>query len=560
MDQSVKTLHRDLARKYQRHGSRIEQLWRSYDQERRTEVMKAGSVEVLKTPTDTSMGNVYKLMPEWNLRDVTAPSSDFLLDMLKHRATKPLQDQYTTGVDGGLGDHMHIVDMMDRKNLKFIDTARFNNCWTLFFDEDSYGRSIKLTARANKAEFLASMAPAIRAQLAVPQATGDFILMRQQYLLQSLNIIIEDILDAGSTIRDQKERLKEPMKAATAALSNLSIHEAPEKVDLPFLLDYALDQESSLEEIIDLMRSESTVLAHAVNVWFFTRLDFVADERGRTLPAHTDDFISGAVFDTINSAVMHAAIWNYIRYLLDLLKDTPDKQSRFYVLQELSNQTNGTVRIAMKRDPESLTVENPQLHYMLRLYLHRAYPLEKDKMGEREFESLGDLAIIVTFIQSLSLVTSLPTVSNKKGKHPGCFVPRFLALDEELRQLKTGVDLSDFVIPIDNLLEPGMASGTLTALDLYILERSGTKLGFLFQDLVDDCITNIRRHNEQVQAKKTEMKTQYVVPMAPEDSNTRAQERRQKEKTRPAQSLVYDIAPESVATEGTHPDNASTSL
>lgn len=118
--------------------------------------------------------------------------------------------------------------------------------------------------------------------------------------------------------------------------------------------------------------------------------------------------------------------------------------------------------------------------------LHRAQPLEREKIMGEEFNSLGDLAIIVTFFQSLSSVEPLPAINHKKEP---LSMSKFSALENEIKQLKTGVDLGDFCIPIDNLLEPGMASGALTALDEYLLERTGTKLGFLYEDLMEDCVS-----------------------------------------------------------------------
>lgn len=592
MDKSVKVLHRDLARKHKRHGPRVEQMWRSLNQAQRAEVLKAGSVDVLKGSTDTSLGNVYKIMPEWNLRDIAGPSSEFLLDMLKHRATTSLQQQYKSGVNGGLGDHAHIVDMMNKKNLELTDANKVKDGYTLFFEEETYGKSVKVTARGDKKEFLAAMAPAIQAQLAVPQSTGDLILLRQQHLLQSLNIIIEDILEAGSTTRDQKTRPKKPIEAANTALSDLSFHAVPKNIELVDLLESSLSRQSYLEEYFDLICTEPTVLAHEVNIMFFTRPELVADEKGRVLPVHTDDYISAAFFDSVNSAVNNAAVWTYIHRLISLLSGASDKQSRATILQELSNvcvleykraqgtfrrsvatgsggnkwfkrmsdkQKNRTIRIAMKRDPESLTVENPQLHYMLRLCqtdttwskasewlqkledLHRAHPLEKEKMEEREFNALGDLALIVTFIQALSSVVPLPALSNKKGQY---FNTAFRAIEEELSQLKTGLDLTDFVIPIDNLLEPGMADGALIALDRYVLEKTGTKLGFLYQDLVDDCVSKLQEQLEQQKARLKEAKTEYAALTAPVDPEMRVQQRRQKEKTRPAPSSTYEITPQ----------------
>jgi hypothetical protein len=43
--------------------------------------------------------------------------------------------------------------------------------------------------------------------------------MRQTYLLQHLNIAIEDILDTASTTRAQTKRPKKPADVATAALA-----------------------------------------------------------------------------------------------------------------------------------------------------------------------------------------------------------------------------------------------------------------------------------------------------------------------------------------------------
>jgi hypothetical protein len=608
MDETVKELHRDLKGRFQRHGTKLQQMWRSLNQEQRTKVLRDGAHEgvVLKNPSDTSMGNVYELIPEWNLRDITSPSSDYLLDILKHRATTSLQMQYTSGANGGPGDHAHIVDMMQRKNLELTHASELKNGYTLFIDEERYGQSIKI--KAGKSEVLAAMKPAIEAQLIVPQAIGELILMRQTYILQHLNIVIDDILDTASTTRAQGKRPKKPADVGNGALAKLSIHTQPKKPELSDMVESSLDQKSSLEDSLHLITTEPTVLAHEVNLCFFTRPELIADEKGRILPVHTDKYISGALFDVVHGNVKTAAVWSYISRLLALLNNSPDKQFRAIILQELSNtchleytraqaifkqnvsaggsggnkwfkrmstlRKDGSVRISMKGNPESLTATNPQLHYILRLCqdetnwsksiewlqklesLHRAHPLEQEKTTEQEFYSLGDLAVIVTLLQSLSTVTQLPTVSNKKGQ---MCVSGYSSLENELRQIKNEVDLSDFVIPIDNLLEPNMATGALTTLDAYILDKTGTKLGFLYQDLVDKCVSDIHTQYEEQKAKLKEgtLKPEYVVPTAPDTPQTPEswiQQRRQKEKTRPAHSSIYEITPPTAPTTPTSTD------
>ncbi|KAI4949223.1 hypothetical protein J4E91_005687 [Alternaria rosae] len=593
MNETLRELRRDLANKYRQHGPRIEERWRSLSQEQRKKIMQAGSRDgaVLKHAEDTSLENVYKFIPEWNLRDITAPSSNFFLDMLKHRATLPLKDQYATGFNGRPGDHAHIVDMMQRKNLRLQNADQYKNCYTLFLTEDGYGESVEILAEKRE-EVLANMKAAIQAQVIVPQATGELILMRQINLLQLLNFSIEGILDTASTTRTQAKRPKKPADEATAALAKLSVHSAPKKVELSDLVGVAHDQVSSREDIVSLIATEPTVLAHEVNFCFFSRPELVADEKGRMLPVHTDKYISGAVLDAVQNSVKTAATWNYVARLMDLLKGTSDKQFRATILNELSNtchleylraqngfkrsvavglggskwfkhmstaQKDGVPRILLKRSPESFTVENPQLHYMLRLCqddiswsgaaqwlqkledLHRAHPLERDNLSEREYDCLGDLAIIVTFIQSLSSVAQLPTPNHKKSQP---FVPGYTSLDKELKSLKDGIDLGEYAIPIDNLLEPGMAEGALATLDQYIVEKTGTKLGFLYQDLVENCASSIQQQHEQQKAKASQGQAEYRAPTAPETPASNIGQRKQKEKTRPAQNPIYEITPQ----------------
>jgi hypothetical protein len=204
--------------------------------------------------------------------------------------------------------------------------------------------------------------------------------------------------------------------------------------------------------------------------------------------------------------------------------------------KRLSNVSkDGALRISMKCTPESLTVDNPQLHYMLRLCqddklvrislvaseardLYRSHPLEINKMVEREFDALGELAVIVTFIQSLSSVAQIPEVRSRMGH---MFVSGYSNLENELRQPKADVNFGEFAILINNLLEPGMASGALTTLDQYLLEKLGTKDGFLYQDLVDDSVSNIYHCYEQQKAKSTKAKADYLTPAAPEGPQRR---------------------------------------
>ncbi|ROW04777.1 hypothetical protein VMCG_04773 [Cytospora schulzeri] len=588
----VKDLHQDLSRKYRVHGSRVEEIWASFDKAQRTKALKAGAADgvVLKHRMDPTLGNVSKIIPEWNLKDITEPGSVFLLDLLRHRATQSLVHQYATGMKPGEpGDHEFIVDMMRTRNLRHIDS--FKDCWSFFMSDEDYGMSYRVTA--DHEGFLSHMTPAIQARICVPQETGELIIARQLQLLQALTIMIDDILDLGSTSRARKEPpQKKNTEATTTALEKLSIKAKPSKLSLPDLLEIAAEQKASMDENLGLLCTEPVVLAHSVNIWFFSRPELVADEKGRLLSVHTDKYISCAFFEAIHNTVKAAAIWNYLSRLLELLQGTTDKVYRAVILQEISNtchleygrtqslfkrqvqsatgsryfkrmsnmHENGTPRVLMKVKPENLTREDPQLHYMLRLCqgettaakavgwmdkletLHKSYPTDRENLQEREFNAFGDLAVAVAFIQDLSPGVSLPPLSRNKGQ---LFVSRTKEIEAELNSLKPEIDLTDFAAPIDNLLEPGMAEKALNALDQFIVTKAGSKLGFLYQDLIEDCFSDLEKQYEQIKSKAGQGKAEYVpLPQeTPQTSTTPVEQRRQKEKTRPAHSSAYEIAP-----------------
>ena len=343
-----------------------------------------------------------------------------------------------------------------------------------------------------------------------------------------------------------------------------------------------------------MLSTEPVVLTHAVNLYFFSRPELLPDKQGRVLPAHTDKYISGAVLETVYNVVKASAIWTYIGRLLDLLASQPttDKIYRPIILQEISSVCHleygrtqalfkrnvqtasgakwfkrlsnvydkvGNARVAMNGDPEILTRSDPQLHYMLRLCqletdalkatdwikklsdLHEAHPSEREKTQAREADSVGDLAIITSFIQDISPAISMPSLSRKKNQ---MFVTGTQALDAEMNELKSKIDLRDFVVPIDNLREPSVASKTLSLLDMFIVDNAGTKMGFLYQDLIEECFVEIERQYE-VAKKRAEQKelaeAKPTPPPDPEPREKRVEQRQLKEKTRPSHSSVFEI-------------------
>ncbi|KLO92189.1 Uncharacterized protein LW93_7818 [Fusarium fujikuroi] len=590
--ETIRELHGDLQRRWKAHGPKVDTAWRSFNKAQRAKCMKAGAVDgqVLKHSRDASLGNVCKFIPEWNLKDITDPNSALFLDILKHRATKSLSEQYRSGHNGTAGDLDLIDEMARTRNLRHVN--EFKNCFTLF-DESEYGFSFRVPAGQNVKEALSGMESAIQQRYIIPQSLGELILQRQLYLLQALNIMIEDILDQGSETRDRSQLAKNS-KPPTAPLSDSIGKQASVKLNLKELSAIAFDQKSSLEEYLSLLRTEPTVLCAGVNVQFFTRPELVPDEKGRLLPVHTDKYVGPAVFETVHHAIQGIAIWESITSLLDLLeKPSSDKLYKSTILQELSNLCHfeyartqalykrrvstgsgskwfkrlsnvydkaGNAKVSMKGKPEELTRSDPQLHYLLRLCqpettvtkavewmqklsdLYRAHPLERERLQDRESRTLYDMAAIIAFVQDLSAVYSLPSSSRKKCT---VLVAGLQDVDAELDQIKKEVDLRDYAAPIDNLLEPGVSDRALEALDQFVIDKTGTQMGSLYQDELDKAFRNIEEQYQQAKDKSSKDSKADFVPIdtTPVDAKERIETRRQKEKTRPEHSSVYAITP-----------------
>ncbi|KAI3396544.1 hypothetical protein diail_12068 [Diaporthe ilicicola] len=588
----LKDLHEDLVRKYRLHGAKVAEIWRSFDKAQRSRAMKAGAKDgvVLRHRRDPLLPGAARLSPEWNLQDITEPGSDFLLDLLRHRATTSLIDQYAKGMDEtALGDYAFISEMVRTKGLRYPEP--FKDCWSLFFDEEMYGKAFKINA--DRDGFLSEMAPVIQNGTCVPQNTGELILTRQINLAQSLIVMMDDILDIGSTTRTRKERPQgRDETSITAALEKMAVRPKPTKLSISDLIASSAEQRDSTAESLSLLCTEPVILAHVLNLWFYSRPELVADEKGRMLPVHTDKYISAALFDAVHHAVKAAAIWNYTTRLLELLQHTTDKVYRAVILQEISNTCHleyartqsllkrhiqsasgakyfkrmagptgsGSARVVMKIKPDSLTRQDPQLHYLLRLCqtettaskapewldklaaLQKSYTTERERLEEREFEAMCDTAAIVALMQDLAPGISMPPLSRNKGQ---LFVSRTKDLETELTELKGGLDLMDFLVPIDNLLEPGMAENALKALDDFVVENAGSNLGFLYQDLIEDCFDDLTKQYQQIKTKAEKVQTEFtpVPQQAAESSQTRVEQRREKQKTRPAHRSLYEIAP-----------------
>lgn len=113
------------------------------------------------------------------------------------------------------------------------------------------------------------------------------------------------------------------------------------------------------------------------------------------------------------------------------------------------------------------------------------------------------------------------------------------------------VDLSKFAVPMENLLEPGMTEGAIDALDRFTAERMGMRTGFLYQDLVDDCVSQVQTHYGQqkdrvAQIRKKPPKTFEDPAYETMGPDILIQKRRQKEKNQFTDIFPYDLTQDNI--------------
>lgn len=582
----VQELHGDLARKYRNVGSKVDAIWHNFTAKQREKAMREsiGNGQVLKHSRDRSLGVLCQYIPEYNLRDMTSRPEHFL-NILKLRASTPLYNQLYEGANGMPGDR----ELIEETGMRHAQVPRDEN--TFFLEGKYYGQSFKSTVPGGE---LFPNLPVDASSVMIPRPKGELVLLRQQFLFQFLNHIIEDILTLGSETRNKAAPDKKTNEALVTAVSNLNVQPKPLKSSLPEVRAQAMESKAALEDHLFLLRTEPVVLNQAVRAAYSSRAELVPDDRGRILPALTDRHLSVAFFDCVTATVKAIAIWDYILRLLQLLDGATDKVKRGLVMQELSNtchleyrraqecfkrniapplhvagrrfkrmtnNTSGQSKLVMKGQPTDSTVSDPQLHYVLRLCHpdtspdaavqwiqklddHNArYPEDRKKLSEAEVYALGDLAIIVSFMHMTGSAIAMTPVSRKSGL---LFTSRSKELEVELDELKPKADFGDYLVPMGNLLEPNMATGALTALDDFVRQVTGARLGSLYEDTVQDSVMDLEKKCTEAQTRLEEAgkKTTYV-PLPTETSSTddaRLAHRRAKEKTRPAES-VYTITP-----------------
>ena len=593
----LKDLRRKLGERWQNNRTKIERVWKAMGRKQREEIIKAGAADgsVLLTHTDQSMGDVFKVIPEWNLNDLAKPGSNYLLEILKFRATTSLSEQYRRGPRGGPGDEAFIIGSMRINGLRH--GSRLTDTFTVFWSEEEYGHCYD-TEPGKYAQVMDFLSGHIEQGTCVHKSIGELIINRQIYFLQTLTILVADILDCELVpqgrvkLGPKAKSSKTPERAVREVIRKLSIEEKP-KISVSDMVSLSSDHKSDLEDHLYLCRHEPLFLYQMVNVWLSSRPELVPDEMGRTASAITSKDINAAIFEVLHNAVTEISIWGYILELLRAL--TKEQIGRAYkgiILQELANvfhfeyrrtqnvfkrflQTgtdakcfkrisgasdDGQARVKTKGKPDALAGKETQASCLLHICqpetdfgravdwtktLDKIYdtkPTQWLDLRDNESDAFGDLVTTTSFMQCLSQAMALPTPNPRKGQ---TYLSRFKALGIELSALKEKIDLVQFASPIEKLEDEGVALRTLETFQQFIVEQSGANIGFLYQDLNETCLSELQRQyqRENETKERTELDaTNYEPPSL----SRRIEERQQKIKTSLSQASTDGMTPTAV--------------
>jgi hypothetical protein len=584
----LRELHADLHRRYLRCASEVESTWRRLTAVERESTLRAGLVDgqMLRFREDGSLGNVHLIVPEWNLQDLARGPADNLLDMLRHRATRDLNELYMGTAEGDPpGDGDFIRAMVKGHGLGHKDA--FQDCWMFFFDLGRYGSSMHI--QRDHTDILTRLDDLVNSNLIIPQRVGELVITRQVMLAQSLLILIDDILNAANPTAQPcppAGRNTRPRKPAIATTPTTAMGKAQQPrprsepgPSLPDLIAAVDDRATAYSDYNGLLRSEPEVLAHALNIHFYSRPDLLPDELGRTLPAHTDKYIPGVFVDVIKGSARAEAVWRHLARLLRLL-DTADKTNRGIAAQHVINichseytaaqawlgrqlSTRDTLRSAFRRtarpddvgrhrlvlrkDAEFSTTISGRDRYLLRLSKPTTLcrqagsiiaaldglPVAEssdDPNGEIS-DALSDLAEIVWLAQGLAVTASLPAFTRHRCQE---VLSSLADVDAELDVLYSTLEIADFIPSANAPLTSAGLHGALDRLDAAVA-REG----------VDDVVA---RYNVAITCALEPLDSAIRSPATPREPVTSDDDavptvtpphakEKQKQKTRPLQSL-----------------------
>ncbi|OHE92492.1 hypothetical protein CORC01_12210 [Colletotrichum orchidophilum] len=187
----LRQTHHELVRLYEQHGPALVSYWKRLEQLDRDALMKNGSTcFILRNADSPCTVFSHFLGPEWNAEQITNPDSDAFLDILHHRATTSLSEQFRNGMNGAPGD----CDFVRARFNQYIFLDQFDGNFMSFQDGEEYARSVDLGIYSHAIANLET-----EHSLWVPEPIGELVVARQIFFAELLHRVIVIMLTVLAT-------------------------------------------------------------------------------------------------------------------------------------------------------------------------------------------------------------------------------------------------------------------------------------------------------------------------------------------------------------------------
>ncbi|TPX18665.1 uncharacterized protein E0L32_002522 [Thyridium curvatum] len=560
----VKTLQKDLARRLRLHWPAIEKYWGSLTPRKQKECFDSllpGLKTGLKNCRGRTLGGVLRYCSFAAEVSALKESPRRLLDILQHRASTTLLDQYLEGPNGNPGDREFAIQFVlkaPQMGIHLQDCFQKEykgDTYTFFFDDENFGETRERMQGTDDLE--PELQPLLDRGECVSEPFGYLVFERQRSVLRFLLAIVEDILlEAGEQSRcTTVSKTPYPYQTRRECMSEvLHTH------SLTTFANVAVYSRGFLE----LQNQHLDNLKHGGYLELFVRRYFnnhpglIWDEDGCVMPVLSDRFLSRALFQLWHESLQITAIWRYIHEVLELIVSQPAShgrqecflsdlstalqhsyvyhQSRLRKMIQINEAAGyftrrhgqydklGNPVIVMKHNPQ----DEPECPRRLRclvdlcrskttapkaLELLRDWDEHDDTLPgldgglyDEEFEALFDLIVAVVCSHSLHQLLPLP---NPHLKREDSFAARFRKLEAEINALECEVDLhlQDFAAPTGNLREPGVAEEARQALDDFMVVKVGSTIQTAYDAIVEECLSAVRQAQAQANERSRDTET-----------------------------------------------------
>ncbi|TPX07596.1 uncharacterized protein E0L32_010695 [Thyridium curvatum] len=576
------------------------QLFKRFDHRRgvdyRSLMRMAADFRLASGITDQARNQA--LIPELNPVNLVNSDPESLVDLLRHRASGTLISLYDSGLDGSPGDRQFVVEMTMPAG-KTLSDYQGTTYAAIGLDDEVYARPF--TRKAGTAEAIGylpsisnkDLGRALRDGSILPQSMGLLVVTRQ-FLLANLSYSLMVAIFEASSEAGTKFDAARLGDQALAIMKNLDSMPRPTRIDLSDLQSFAQFRTQSLRDMWLFMVKEPAVLLVKVGDYRSTTAARVPDYTGFAHSTFSQSYSSRSFVEALHDGLSTIAIWDYMDRLLQQCLSAPENKAYQTILRhELSRVSSmavsraqaffvrlfrifagtghfqrsqasldklGDYRVVMTTHPDVLTIRNPQMHLLLRLCRsetdtrevarlvprlvrrQRIHPDEREILTVAEAEAFAQLKVTAEFAADLSTLLYLPP---PKPKAQGPFAGRLEDLDMDISKWKEEIDLLDCFAPLNNLLEPGVALAAFKTIDSFMLDKAGTTMGYLYEDLVQDALEDLQgRYDKEMRASNRDQ-AQSLLQFSEWRSQPleeRVKLRREKQKTRPVELSLYDLA------------------